>query len=104
MALRWRIDGSQPLRPEPAGRTAGMHEERRDARSSRVASGTLACPSCDAPVALTAGAVSPSAALSCPFCAHHGAVRDFLSLATPSRPARVEVRIVAPQRVRLSRP
>jgi hypothetical protein len=32
--------------------------------------------------------------MGCPFCRHDGAVRDFLSLAAPSRPARVEVRVV----------
>jgi hypothetical protein len=85
------IDGSEPVRPEAT--VAGAREERRS-RSSRLAAGTLACPSCDAPVALTTGPVSPADALACPFCAHAGAVRDFLSLSAPSRPARVEVRVV----------
>ena len=31
--------------------------------------------------------------LDCPFCRHTAAARDFLSLAAPSRPARVEVRV-----------
>ncbi len=70
-----------------------IREEHRLARSSRVATGTLACPRCDAPVALAAGPVAPRDALACPFCAHAGAVRDFLSLAPPSRPTRVVVRI-----------
>lgn len=98
MVMRWRIDGSQPFRPEPVGRTAATQEERRDARSARVAAGTLACPACDAPVALTSGPVAPADPLACPFCGHAAAVRDFLSLATPSRPARVEVRVVARRR------
>jgi len=68
-------------------------EERRPARSSRLASGTLACPRCDAPVALAGRRATPGDALGCPFCAHEGRVRDFLSLATPSRPARVVVRV-----------
>jgi len=70
-----------------------MREEHRLARSTRVATGTLACPRCDAPVALAAGSVAPRDALACPFCAHAGAVRDFLSLAVPARPTRVVVRI-----------
>ena len=79
---------------EPIGRLSGIEEERRVARSTRLATGTLACPRCDAPVAL-AGPVAPAAPLRCPFCLHAGAVRDFLSLAAPPRPARVEVRVVA---------
>jgi hypothetical protein len=34
--------------------------------------------------------------LTCPFCGHGATVRDFLSLAAPTRPARVEVRVVQP--------
>jgi hypothetical protein len=67
-------------------------EERR-ARSSRLASGTLACPLCDAPVA-PAGALSPADELACPYCRHAGATREFLSLSEPTRPARVAVRVV----------
>lgn len=85
------IDGSEPFRGEPAGRI--VHEERRRARTSHVATGTLACPSCDAPVALAAAAALTDA-LACPYCDHGGAVRDFLSLAGPVRPARVDVRVV----------
>lgn len=76
------------------GRPTGAQEEHRLARSSRLGAGTLACPRCDVPVALAAGPVSPAAPLGCPYCGHAGAVRDFLSLSTPSRPARVEVRVV----------
>ena len=68
--------------------------EQRPARSQRVATGTLACPLCDAPVALAGGGVTPASELGCPFCGHAGAVRDFLSLAGPVRPARVAVRAV----------
>ena len=32
--------------------------------------------------------------LGCPYCDHTAAVRDFLSLASPTRPARVAVRVV----------
>jgi hypothetical protein len=87
------MDGADPARPEPIGRLTGAHEERRVAGSGRLGIGTLACALCDAPVALAAGRVSPGAALACPFCGHAGAVRDFLSLAAPSRPARVVVHV-----------
>jgi hypothetical protein len=90
------IDGSEPLPPEPSGSGLRIHDERRT-RSSRVASGTLACPRCDAPVAL-AGPLGPADPLACPFCRHAGVLRDFLSLAAPSRPARVVVRVVARRR------
>jgi hypothetical protein len=72
-------------------------EERRT-RSGHLASGTLACPLCDAPVALAAAFAGPADPLGCPYCDHAGAVRDFLSLAAPSRPARVAVRIVSRRR------
>ena len=65
-------------------------------RSTRLASGTLACPACDAPVMPGPRPLAPADPLGCPYCAHAGAVRDFLSLAPPARPARVVVRIVAP--------
>ena len=73
---------------------AGAHEERHGARTARLGTGTLACPQCDAPVALATGSVSPVDPLGCPFCLHVGAVRDFLSLVPPTRPARVELRVV----------
>jgi hypothetical protein len=92
VALHRSIDGAEPLRPDSEGRV--VHEERRATRSSVVAVGTLACPSCDAPVALAAGPASPADPLVCPICDHAGTVRDFLSLAAPSRPARVEVRVI----------
>ena len=69
-------------------------EERR-IRSGRLGTGTLACPLCDAPVALAGAFSGPADPLGCPYCDHHGAVRDFLSLEAPSRPARVVVRVVS---------
>lgn len=93
MSLRRAFDGGAP--EEPVGRLGGTHELQRVTRTAPVAVGTLACPSCDAPVALP-GPLAPSADLRCPFCAHDGAVRDFLSLDQPTRPTRVVVRIVAP--------
>jgi hypothetical protein len=87
---------SDPLRSESITPVAAAHEEeRRVTRSRRLGSGTLACRRCDAPVALRGAPVSPAESLSCPFCRHRAPLREFLSLATPSRPARVEVRVVA---------
>jgi hypothetical protein len=40
--------------------------------------------------------MSPADPLACPYCGRDGVVRDFLSLAAPSRPARVVVRVVLP--------
>jgi hypothetical protein len=73
-------------RPEPA-------EHRHSERSARLGTGTLACPRCDAPVAVGPGAHSPAEGLSCPYCLRAGALREFLSLAAPSRPARVAVHV-----------
>jgi hypothetical protein len=58
-----------------------------------MATGTLACPACDAPVLPSSNAMSLPETLSCGFCRHFGAVRDFLSLAEPTRPTRVAVRV-----------
>ena len=98
VALHRGIDGSEPLRPEPITRLAGSHEERRSVRSWRLATGTLACPDCDAPVAPAGSPLRPADRIACPYCRSTGFVRDFLSLAAPSRPARVAVRIVLPAR------
>jgi hypothetical protein len=97
VAIERSSDGSEPLRPEPIRRLAHA-EEWRVARASRLGSGTLACPSCDAPVVLGLSPAAPSDPMSCPFCHHMGAVRDFLSLESPSRPAHVEVRVVLRER------
>jgi uncharacterized paraquat-inducible protein A len=82
MALDRETDGAKHVRIE-----------RRIRHSDRLAGGTLACPACDAPVS-PVGRMSPAQAIGCPFCGHGGAVRDFLSLAAPARPARVVVRVV----------
>jgi hypothetical protein len=79
---------------DPIGRRSGAQEELRVARSSRLGTGTLACPRCDAPVDPGAGHLAPADPLGCPFCGHAGATRDFLSLAPPARPARVAVHVV----------
>jgi hypothetical protein len=68
-------------------------EKRTDAKSQLLAVGTLACPECDAPVAPGPMPLLPPDPLSCPICDHGAPVRDFLSLKTPSRPARVAVRV-----------
>jgi hypothetical protein len=87
------IDGSEPVSSQPISVRAGAYEEHDVSRSWRLGSGTLACPQCDAPVALGARAVSLTEDLDCPFCRHSAPVRDFLSLGAPARPARVEVRM-----------
>jgi hypothetical protein len=70
---------------------AGRHELRPQ-RNSQLATGTLACPTCDAPV-LLAGATGPAEPLACGYCGHDAPARDFLSLEQPTRPARVAVRV-----------
>jgi hypothetical protein len=84
---------SEPVRPDPVGRMGGTEEERRVVRTTRMATVTLACPRCDAPVA-PAAPLAPADPLRCPYCRYGGPVRDFLSLAAPTRPARVAVRVV----------
>jgi hypothetical protein len=93
VSLQRGIDGPEPIRRQPVERLGGSREIRPDERPWVVAEGTFACPSCDAPV-LPDGAVAPSAAAACPWCSHAGFVRDFLSLESPARPARVVVRVV----------
>ena len=67
--------------------------EKRPSHSARLATGTLACPACDVPVAPGPLPLAPADLIGCPYCRHVATVRDFLSLATPGRPARVEVRV-----------
>ncbi len=101
MSFERNLSGSDQVPPEPLGRGGGLHEERRT-RSTKLADGTLACPSCDAPVAGLQRPMSPVEPLWCGFCAHEGPLRDFLSLAPPTRPTRVTVhvrsRLVFPSR------
>jgi hypothetical protein len=79
---------------EPVGRQARSRADRRDAHVGVMGAGTLACPTCDAPIAPGPRPLTPAEPLACPVCLHLGPVRDFLSLATPARPARVQVRLV----------
>ena len=82
-------DGAEPVRGERIGR---LHEEQQR-RTQVMAVGTLACPRCDAPVSPGDRALRVSEAIECPYCGAFGRVRDFLSLAAPTRPARVEIRL-----------
>ena len=93
VGLHREIEGGHGLRPQPVERRTGRHESQRAVSSSRLATGTLACPACDARVLPGPGAMSPADPISCGFCRHVAAVRDFLSLAEPTRPARVAVRV-----------
>jgi len=88
-------DGAEPLRADALERVSEPAElRRRLAREGRVAGGTLACPACDAPVSPGPVGLSPAGPFNCPVCFHAGRVRDFLSLASPARAARVAVRVV----------
>jgi hypothetical protein len=78
-------------RDEPV---VGYEQLRPSSRVGVLDVGTLACARCDAPIALER-AVAPSELLSCPYCLHTGAVREFLTLGAPSRPAHVRVTIAA---------
>jgi hypothetical protein len=80
------------LRPQPVERLGGRHDRRRQT-SRQLGLGTLACPTCDAPVLPRPEGMSPGEPISCGFCLHAGPVRDFLSLAEPTRPTRVVVRV-----------
>ena len=86
MAFHRRID------PRAHRHKRGTEELRRVRSTTELATGTMACPECDAPV-MPAGPVRPADPIGCPFCGTTGAVRDFLSLEDPARPARVVVRV-----------
>jgi hypothetical protein len=93
VAFQRGIDGPDSVQPEPVGSRQVRPHRYRTSASSILASGTLACPECDAPIAPPPSGLSPADALGCGFCRHSGAVRDFLSLEPPTRPARVVVRV-----------
>jgi hypothetical protein len=69
------------------------HEHHESRSSWHLATGTLACPSCDAPVLPSVRGMSPADPISCGFCGTLGAVSEFLSLTEPTRPTRVTVRV-----------
>jgi hypothetical protein len=93
------IDGPDSVRPEPAGSRHVRPHRYRTPASAILAAGTLACPECDAPIAPPPAGLSPADPLACGFCSTAGAVRDFLSLEPPTRPARVVVRLTQRARV-----
>jgi hypothetical protein len=84
-----------PSGAEAGGRTV-RYEQRRAVRQGVMAEATLACPACDAPISPGPDGLSVSATLICPFCAARAAVRECLSLARPTRPARVVIRVDLP--------
>jgi hypothetical protein len=91
-----RLDRSRSSSSSTGQVPVAFEQERRLARSTRLGVGTLACPECDAPIAIGADRLAPADQLTCPFCWRHGRVREFLSLAPPSRPTRVVVRVRRP--------
>jgi hypothetical protein len=93
MAFQRGIDGPDPVRGEPIATTGAAEELRRARRNGHLATATMACPECDAPV-MPNGRVQPAEWIACPFCGSAGPVREFLSLEDPARPARVVVRVV----------
>jgi hypothetical protein len=93
MGLHRGIDGSEPVRAQPVTRLGRVDADPRAGVVRTLGTGTLACPDCDVPVFI-AGVQRPHDHLSCGYCGRSGALRDFLSLAAPSRPARVEIRVV----------
>ncbi|HLI58875.1 MAG TPA: hypothetical protein VKV21_04340 [Solirubrobacteraceae bacterium] len=85
--------GSWTSEPGRGGSDQRLVEHRRATRDDRLGEATITCPACDAPVAIGPGRMTLDAALRCPFCGRGGPVRDFLSLARPTRPTRVVLRI-----------
>jgi hypothetical protein len=97
MAVFRGIDGSHWGGPRSDAPVGPAHEQiRRPARSGQLGTGTLACRRCDAPVAIGPEPLLLTEQLTCPFCQNRGAVRDFLSLTPPTRPARVVIRVGLP--------
>jgi len=94
------VDQSGPDGSELGQRAVATYEQaRRPASSRRLGLGTLACGRCDAPIAIGADPLLLTDELTCPFCHDRGPVRDFLSLAYPTRPARVVLHVRLPERV-----
>ena len=86
-----RGESSRPDPSEQSGRQ--VIQWQRAARSTRLADATLACAHCDAPVAIGPRRLTLGDTLTCPFCDHRAPVRDFVSLAQPTRAMRVVVRV-----------
>ena len=68
-------------------------EQRLATRTDVIGTGTMACSRCDAPVSIGVQGRLLTDHLSCPFCGHQAAARDFLSVGAPTRPARVQIRL-----------
>jgi hypothetical protein len=68
-------------------------QQRWATRSDHLAEATVACACCDAPVAVGSEPLTMSDSLTCPFCGHRGPVRDFVSLAKPTRPTHAVLRV-----------
>src|SRR5947209_14914527 len=77
-------------------RHSGQVEKRQATSSGVIGVATLACRSCDAPIAPGPLPLLLTDRLWCPVCQDYGPVRDFVSLAAPTRPARVVVRVSWP--------
>ncbi len=89
--------------PDEARTAPLLDPARRPARDpATLGHGTLACPRCDAPVALPAPS-SPGRATTCPYCAHAGSLGSFVSLRAPTRPTRVVIRVTARAGLAVSR-
>jgi hypothetical protein len=93
VAFHREIEGPNHLPEQPAERLSGRHELHPAETSTLLATGTFACPACDAPVLPAPGGNSPGDLISCGYCRQVALVRDFLSLAEPTRPTRVAVRV-----------
>jgi hypothetical protein len=89
-------DGSERI-----GGLGGPEEIRQVTRTTTLGVGTLACPACDAPVSPGPHRLAPTAAVACPFCGRRGAVRDFLTLGAPTRPAHVVIKVTTPAGIRI---
>jgi hypothetical protein len=94
VAFHREVEGARPDPGQPVEQKLGHHELRRTNATWQLATGSMACPDCDAPVLPHAGGASPADPIACPFCEHTAFVRDFLSLGEPTRPTHVVVRVV----------
>ena len=99
----FRRSGGSDEGSDPVGGLGGPEEIRRVQRTSTLAVGTLACPTCDAPVSPAGARLGPASPLACPFCGYAAHVRDFLTLGAPTRAAHVVIKAVSPAEIRITR-
>ena len=92
MSLQRGVDGPEPLRFEPVARLDGTYELRRSQAPLAPRHRHARLPALRRAGRARRPPAAPADALACPFCGHAGALRDFLSLAAPARPARVDSR------------